>query len=408
MEHDVFISYSSKNSDTANAICHVLEENKIKCWIAPRNIQPGSDYADCIDNAISTCKIFILVFSAPSQESKWVKGELNVAFDSNKIIIPFKVENVSLYGAMRVILNDKHWLDAYPNPEIKFRELVVLSKRLLKEDLSDNIFSPTYDAKRAISSPLENNVTFWSLIKRMFVTKKVRIMSNKPCLIRVNGGKKENTPKDTLKMINVKDDIVDIEVVSEEYKNVKLYYTINLNELGYQIFRIDLAKEEKKYLMERANKGGTYELNALGITFLDEGNYAEAQQCFLKASNKGEAAASYNLGMMYHYGKGVEKDYSTSMEFYNMAIKDNYPLALNNLGSMYYNGEGVQKDLKKAYELFYKAAERDLENAQFTVASMLFYGQGVDVDKEKAKFWFQRAAQQGSSEAQKYLNSWNN
>ena len=209
-------------------------------------------------------------------------------------------------------------------------------------------------------------------------------------------------------MINVKDDIVDIEVVSEEYKNVKLYYTINLNELGYQIFRIDLAKEEKKYLMERANKGGTYELNALGITFLDEGNYAEAQQCFLKASNKGEAAASYNLGMMYHYGKGVEKDYSTSMEFYNMAIKDNYPLALNNLGSMYYNGEGVQKDLKKAYELFYKAAERDLENAQFTVASMLFYGQGVDVDKEKAKFWFQRAAQQGSSEAQKYLNSWNN
>jgi hypothetical protein len=50
----------------------------------------------------------VLIFSGPSQKSKWVKGELNVAFDSNKIIIPFKVENVSLYGAMIVIINDKH------------------------------------------------------------------------------------------------------------------------------------------------------------------------------------------------------------------------------------------------------------------------------------------------------------
>ena len=54
----------------------------------------------------------------------------------------------------------------------------------------------------------------------------------------------------------------------------------------------------------------------------------------------------------------------------------------------------------------YKAAERGLENAQFTVAVMFFYGQGVNVDKEKAKNWFKKAAQQGSSEAQKYLDSW--
>lgn len=44
-------------------------------------------------------------------------------------------------------------------------------------------------------------------------------MSNKPCLIRVNGGKKENTPKDTLKMINVKDDIV---VLMLLVKNTKM------------------------------------------------------------------------------------------------------------------------------------------------------------------------------------------
>ena len=38
MKIDVFISYSSKKNDAAKAICHVLEENGIKCWIVLRDI----------------------------------------------------------------------------------------------------------------------------------------------------------------------------------------------------------------------------------------------------------------------------------------------------------------------------------------------------------------------------------
>ena len=43
MEHEVFISYSSKNKNAAVAICHILEENEIKCWMAPRDIPPGAE-----------------------------------------------------------------------------------------------------------------------------------------------------------------------------------------------------------------------------------------------------------------------------------------------------------------------------------------------------------------------------
>lgn len=46
---DVFISYSSVNKDAANAICHVLEENGVRCWIAPRDILQGFDYGDVIE-----------------------------------------------------------------------------------------------------------------------------------------------------------------------------------------------------------------------------------------------------------------------------------------------------------------------------------------------------------------------
>lgn len=48
MQYDVFISYSSKDSATAQAICHELEDNHIRCWMAPRDIPIGSKYATVI------------------------------------------------------------------------------------------------------------------------------------------------------------------------------------------------------------------------------------------------------------------------------------------------------------------------------------------------------------------------
>ena len=42
MTHDIFISYSSAQSDAAQAVCHLLEQHDIKCWMAPRNLTGGA------------------------------------------------------------------------------------------------------------------------------------------------------------------------------------------------------------------------------------------------------------------------------------------------------------------------------------------------------------------------------
>ena len=120
MNHDVFISYSSRNKPTALAICHVLEGHGVRCWMAPRDIPPGADYGDVIDEAIVACRLFVLVFSEPASLSQWVKGELNLAFTEKKIIIPYRIDETPLKGAMRLILNQTHWVDAYPDAESKF------------------------------------------------------------------------------------------------------------------------------------------------------------------------------------------------------------------------------------------------------------------------------------------------
>lgn len=124
MTHEVFISYSSKNKNAAQAVCHILEQNRIKCWMAPRDISGGCSYGDVIDEAISACKVFVLVFSEQSAVSQWVQAELNIAFTEQRHIIPFRIDEAPLKGSNRLILNQAHWIDAYPDYEVKFRDLV--------------------------------------------------------------------------------------------------------------------------------------------------------------------------------------------------------------------------------------------------------------------------------------------
>jgi tetratricopeptide (TPR) repeat protein len=124
MTNDVFISYSSKNKQTADAVCHALEQNGIKCWIAPRDIIGGQKYGEVIENAIKVCKVFVIIFSEESKISPWVESELNIAFTDRRIIIPFKIDSSILEGEMRLMLNNKHWIEAHPNPEKEFVTLL--------------------------------------------------------------------------------------------------------------------------------------------------------------------------------------------------------------------------------------------------------------------------------------------
>lgn len=92
--------------------------------MAPRDIPPGSEYGDLIDVAIKSAKVFVVLFSKQASTSLWVKGELSIAFDEQKVIIPFRLDNTPLQGQNRVMLNQKHWIDAYPDYKTKFNDLV--------------------------------------------------------------------------------------------------------------------------------------------------------------------------------------------------------------------------------------------------------------------------------------------
>jgi len=113
MAHDIFISYSSHDKTIADAIVAALENKGLRCWVAPRDIKPGADWGDSICEAITNCKLVLLIFSSSSNQSKRVLDEIYYAIGDEKVILPFRVENLAPTGAMRLHLSSRHWLDAY-------------------------------------------------------------------------------------------------------------------------------------------------------------------------------------------------------------------------------------------------------------------------------------------------------
>ena len=70
--HDVFVSYASQDAAVANSIVENLEQHGLKCWIAPRDVKPGAQYADAIVRAIDGAKAVVLVMSGSAMGSSHV------------------------------------------------------------------------------------------------------------------------------------------------------------------------------------------------------------------------------------------------------------------------------------------------------------------------------------------------
>jgi len=116
MAHDVFLSYSATDKETALAILAGLEKQGIRCWIAPRDIPAGSEYGQQIVDAVKACRVFLVVFSTGANASPHVRREVERAVSLDRTIVPFRVENVVPTGAMEYCLGGTHWLDAFPLP----------------------------------------------------------------------------------------------------------------------------------------------------------------------------------------------------------------------------------------------------------------------------------------------------
>jgi TolB-like protein len=107
----VFISYASQDLAVANAIVEALERCGIACWIAPRDVKPGEQYADAIVGAINAATVVVLLQSQNAVASSHVGREVERAASKNKPIIAFRIDAGTLSRALEYFLSESQWID---------------------------------------------------------------------------------------------------------------------------------------------------------------------------------------------------------------------------------------------------------------------------------------------------------
>ena len=107
----VFISYASHDVEVAQKVCSALEASGFLCWMAPRDVQPGTVYADAIVGAINEAKAIVLVLSGSAVASSHVGKEVERASSKRKSIIAFRIDAAPLSRALEYFLGESHWID---------------------------------------------------------------------------------------------------------------------------------------------------------------------------------------------------------------------------------------------------------------------------------------------------------
>lgn len=115
MAHEVFVCHASPDRGVAEAMVNHLESHGVRCWMAPRNVLPGADYAQAIVGAISASKAMVLIFSADANESPHVQREVERAVARKVALVPVRIEDVTPGPGFEYYLSTSQWLDA-PGP----------------------------------------------------------------------------------------------------------------------------------------------------------------------------------------------------------------------------------------------------------------------------------------------------
>lgn len=189
-------------------------------------------------------------------------------------------------------------------------------------------------------------------------------------------------------------------------QNVKLF---DVEQLIYPIanafFKGDWIKGKRKNTFESS----TNYLNKLfSLEFYKEDNRKVSfVNTVIPKSNMNYPSISeiveeqYSNGLDYFMGRGVKKNYSEAVRWFEFAANHRHADAQFRLGFCYYWGWGVEKDYCEAIKWLRKAAYQDHPEAQYYLGSCYLHSNQIDlIDYKKAKEWYHNAAENGNSQAQ--------
>ena len=119
-----------------------------------------------------------------------------------------------------------------------------------------------------------------------------------------------------------------------------------------------------------------------------------------EAAGSGDAKAMFEIGSRYANDRGVSKDTTKAVEWYQKAADTGFAPAQFRLGSLYEKGIGVERSAAKAKTLYQLAAEQGNASAMHNLAVLFAMGAAGPADNDSAAKWFVKAAEYGVKDSQ--------
>lgn len=129
-DNHVFICYDDEDEELANAICHNLEENRIKCWIKNRDLSVNDTIFN-VKEHLESSQAVVLIHSANSAKSNYVNTDIDIAMENNIPIVLYRIDKYTLASKLKEYVGANR-LDAYPDVNSELENLVRTTSEILK------------------------------------------------------------------------------------------------------------------------------------------------------------------------------------------------------------------------------------------------------------------------------------
>jgi len=136
----IFISHSSTDAKSAEKVCALLEGAGHQCFIAPRDIRSGREYAEELMLGIERSDALVLMLSENANTSPHVLREVEHAASRSIPILVYKMGEVTLTKSMEYFLMTHQWLNQKAGTDfsIILESVDMMQENLAKRDASGN------------------------------------------------------------------------------------------------------------------------------------------------------------------------------------------------------------------------------------------------------------------------------
>ena len=418
VKYDVFISYSTVDKLIAEAVCGYLESHKIRCFVAYRDIPKGVDWALAIPPAIKESKMMLAVFSRSFNISTQTDNELHIAEKVKIPVLTFRLSDDDFEGVKEYFLTKSNWIDAFPEPEKQFGELLksiallinrkdVIQQRdtikqVVEPSESSEVQSLCEQAKLLLYSGLENR----DPQKAFYLFRKAAQKGSPEAEYQLglcywSGLGIAQSWKHAKEWLTKASDHGHYRAMYE--LGCIYHYAIGCKQNTMQALSLYTASAEGGYGRAAKVLGLVYNTGELGVQDKERSDewYEKAQELLLEQIfEHDDPEAMHVLASSYMDGEGVERrDYGLCIDYAKRGANLNNADAMNLLYICYANGLGVPQDEEEAFKWLQMAADLDHRHALTSMSAEL----EDSGDYDKARWYLMKAAQRGHAEAQGYI-----